>query len=169
MRCFNCKRAVHIHFKARKLRKQILLLDLTNKIQQFLRTANRKGRYDNIAAFLKCLPKDSCKFCHIIRYLISVRPVAISGFNHNIVCGSYRCRIFNNRLIHITYITGKDNLLLHIRFLDPDFNTCRSKQMSYICKSYPDTITQIYDLVIAARCKMFDCPQRILHLVQRLI
>ena len=89
IRSFDCKRTVHIYFKSRKFRKQILFFDLTDKVQNLLRTSNRKRRNHHIAAFLECLSQNPCKLSHIIWNILTMCTVSVCRFDHQIVCLFY--------------------------------------------------------------------------------
>ena len=104
--CFNGQRTVYIN---RKIKVQKLpLFDVTDKIQELLGSADCKCRDDQIASALQCGIDDRSQFRCIVRWCIVIT-IAIGGFHDHIVCSVRRNRVFDERLIDISNITGENN------------------------------------------------------------
>ena len=98
-----------------------------------------------------------------------MKPVAIGRFNYYIIRFTHSLWIFDDRLIDISDIPRKYNLLLHIVFTHPNFDTRRAEQMSHICKPYPYALAKLNFLIVIARYKILQCIDSIFHRVQWLI
>ena len=80
-------------------------------------------------------------------------PVSICRFDHYIICFFYQLRIFDDRLILVTHISGKYDLFRNFSFCYPHFNTCGSQKMPYIIKSDFYSVTQCNLLTVIHRCQ----------------
>ena len=93
--------------------------------------------------------------------------VTVGRLHHDIIRIVKIYRIFDQRLIEISDITGKNNLFLFTILVDDHFNACRSKQVSGIDKAYTDALCRCDCLFIWARDKILQNAQRILHCICR--
>ena len=116
----NCQRTVHVYLKIIVSVDQLIFLDLTDKIQHFLRPAHCKCRNNHITAPVKGLLDHIRQILNIVRSR-SMAAVAISGFHHDIVCILNIVRIPDQWLMFIADVTGKYDLFLHTIFFNPDF------------------------------------------------
>ena len=162
-RRFDRQRTIQVHVKIFVFRKQMLFFDLTDKIKHLLCPSDCKGRNDNITSSVKCLLDNAGKLSQIIRFLGSMYPVSVSRLHYDIICQICVAWIFYDRLIYISDIPRKDDLLRHITFCCPDFDTGRSKQMSDIGKTNLYPIADRDPFPIPARHEQFNRIQRILH------
>ena len=91
-------------------RNKILILDLPDKGEHDLRSANRKGRNDHISAAPHGVTDDFCKLQSMVSLNLFMQPCAIGGFHHDIIGFLRKYRIPEKRLILIPDIPGKYNL-----------------------------------------------------------
>ena len=134
---------------------QALFLDDPDEIQHLLGTAHSKRWNDHIAAPVKSPLDHSCQFRHIVRSL-AMASVAISRFHDHIVRIVNIGWIVDQGLVCITDITGKDQLLRHILFCDPDFNAGRAKQVAGVDETDADPVADLDHLVVTAWGKVLQ-------------
>ena len=79
--------------------------------------------------------------------------VSVCRLDHNIIRRLRCLRVFDDRLLYISHIAGKDDLLTDLIFCDPYFNAGRSKQMTDICKTDVDSLTELNPHPVITRCK----------------
>ena len=121
--CLDRQRTVQIHIEIPVFRQKIIFLDLPDEIEHLLGPAHGKGRDDHIAAPVKCLLDDPCKFTDIVRLLRSVYAVAVCGLHNHIIRCIRIARILDDRLIDISHISGKNQFFRHISLGRPHFDT----------------------------------------------
>ena len=131
---------------------EALLLDLTDGVQKLLRPADRKRRNDHAAAPVKGALQNSGKLSNGISGLL-MQAVSVGGFDDKIIGSIYMLRIFDDRLVNISDISGKYDFFAYTVFCDPDFNAGRTKQMTDICEAEFDSFTELDRLVIIDRRK----------------
>ena len=83
---------------------KVLLLDNTDVIQHFLRSADRKCRDHDIAALIQRLLNHAGKFFHVIACIL-VEPTAVSALHDNIIRLTDVLRAANEWLVFVTDIT----------------------------------------------------------------
>ena len=165
-RCFICQRAVYIDFEIIVSMHASFFLDLTDKIQHFLCTANCKRRNDYASSTVKGMLDHFGEHCHIIRP-VAMTSVTISGFHDYIICIMEIDRIFDQWLIQITDIAGEDDFFLFAIFLNHDLNTCRTKKVTGIYEANTDSFCRFDVFFIRARNKILDNAHSIFHGVSR--
>ena len=165
-RCFICQRTVYIDFEVIVSMHASFFLDLTDKIQHFLRTSDCKRRNDNASTTVKSMLDYFGKHCHIIRS-VTVTSVTVSGFHDYIICIMEIDRIFDQWLIQVTDIAGEDDFFLFAIFLNRDLNTCRAKKVAGIYKANADSFCRFDGFFIRARNKILDNAHSIFHGVSR--
>ena len=111
LRSVHSQRTVYIYREIRMVFYHFIRLDLAQEIKQFLSPANRKGRDHHISASVKSLLNDLRKLAHIIRFCIGMEPVAVGGLHYHIIRFFRISRIADKRLIQISDISGKYDLL----------------------------------------------------------
>ena len=165
-RCFICQRTVYIDFEVIVSMHASFFLDLTDKIQHFLCTANCKRRNDYTSSTVKGMLDHFGKHCYIIR-AFTVASVTVSGFHDYIICIMEIDRIFDQWLIQVTDIAGKDYFLFFVIFLNDDLNARRSKEMSGIYETYADSLGRFNGFFVRTRNKILDNAHGIFHSVSR--
>ena len=166
-RCrFICQRAVYIDFEIIVSMHASFFLDLTDKIQHFLCTANCKRRNDYTSSTVKGMLDHFGKHCYIIR-AFTVASVTVSRFHDYIICIMEINRILDQWLIQVTDIAGEDDLFLFAIFLNRDLNTCRAKKVAGIYKANADSFCRFDGFFIRARNKILDNAHSIFHGVSR--
>ena len=83
---------------------KVLLLDNTDVIQHFLRSADRKCRDHDIAALIQRLLNLASKFFHLIDRIL-VEPTALITLHDNIILLKDELRAADERLVFVTDIT----------------------------------------------------------------
>ena len=76
-------------------------------------------------------------------------------------------RVFDQRLVRISDISGKYDCLFVLPFLDRQFNTCRSQKMPGINKPYRNSFCRSNHFIIRTVYKIFDNAHGIFHRVRR--
>ena len=142
-------------------------LHLPQEIEHLLCPAHCKRRNHYIAALVKSSLQNPGQLPDIIRMLRTVQPVAVSGLHHHIISGFRKLRILDQRLIAVTDIPGKDQLLRRLPLGRPHLDTGRTQQMPDIRKPDPHTLADIHFPVILAGDKSSDGAVCILHRIQR--
>ena len=169
LRRLDGQRTVQIHLKIPVFRQEILLFDLTDEIKHLLGPAHGKGWNDHIAAPVKGLFDDPCKLTDIIRLLRRVDPVAVGGLHHHIIRCRRIARILNDRLVDISHISGKYQLLRHIPLGRPHFDAGRAEQMSHVREADINPLADADPLPVLTGHQQTDGIQGVLHHVHRLI
>ena len=165
-RCFICQRTVYIDFEVIVSMHASFFLDLTDKIQHFLRTSDCKRRNDYTSSTVKGMLDHFGKHCYIIR-AFTVASVTVSGFHDYIICIMEIDRIFDQWLIQVTDIAGEDYFLFFVIFLNDDLNARRSKEMSGIYETYADSLGRFNGFFVRTRNKILDNAHGIFHSVSR--
>ena len=165
-RCFICQRTVYIDFEVIVSMHASFFLDLTDKIQHFLCTANCKRRNDYTSSTVKGMLDHFGKHCHIIR-AFTVASVTVSRFHDYIICIMEINRILDQWLIQVTDIAGEDDFLFFVIFLNDDLNARRSKEMSGIYETNADSFCRFDGFFIRTRNKILDNTHGIFHGVSR--
>ena len=129
---------------------QPLLLDLTQEIEHFLGSADRKGRNDHIAATVKGFLQYLGQHCHVIHPFFGMKPVSVGGFHYNIIGLLRFFRILDERLVNISDITGKNDLTLFSVLIQPYLDTGGTQQMPDIRKTDINAVTDMDLLLIRA-------------------
>jgi len=163
---FICKRTVHIYFKSVMSIHQSVCLDLSDKVQHFLRTSHCKRRNHKISSSVKGFLDDFRQQFHIIR-LFSMTAVTVSGFHNYIICMVQILRILDQGLAGISNISGEYNLFLCILLPDRQLNTCRAQQMACINKPGWDSLCRSNHLIVRASHKVSDHSHGIFHCISR--
>ena len=99
-----CQRAVDIDLEVAMSRDAVFFLDLPDKIEHFLCTADCKGRDDNASTSVKRMLDDFRKDCYIVR-AFAVASVTIGGFHDNIICIVEVSRVLDQRLMEVSDIS----------------------------------------------------------------
>ena len=165
-RCFICQRTVYIDFEVIVSMHASFFLDLTDKIQHFLCTANCKRRNDYTSSTVKGMLDHFGKHCYIIR-AFTVASVTVSGFHDYIICIMEIDRIFDQWLIQVTDIAGEDYFLFFVIFLNDDLNARRSKEMSGIYETYADSLGRFNGFFVRTRNEVLNDTHGIFHGVCR--
>ena len=165
-RCFICQRTVYIDFEVIVSMHASFFLDLTDKIQHFLCTANCKRRNDYTSSTVKGMLDHFGKHCHIIRS-VAVTSVTVSGFHDYIICIMEIDWIFDQWLIQVTDIAGEDYFLFFVIFLNDDLNARRSKEMSGIYETYADSLSRFNGFFVRTRNEVLNDTHGIFHGVCR--
>ena len=110
-RCLHSQRTVHIHIKIVPAFHKVVMLDFTKKIQDLLRTADRKGRNNHIAAAVEGFFQDFRKLTDIIHAFRGMHAVAIGGFHDHVIRFLRGLRVTKQRLVGITDIAGEYDFL----------------------------------------------------------
>ena len=163
---FICKRTVHINFEIIVSVNASFFFDLTDEIKHLLRTSYRKGWNHNTSPAIKGSLDHLTQKSYIIR-TVTMASVTVGRLHHDIIRIVKVYRIFDQRLIEISDITGKNNLFLFAVFVDDHFNACRSKQVSGIDKTYTDTFRRCDRLFIWTRNKILQDTHCIFHRICR--
>ena len=127
------QRAVNVDRKIAVSLDKAFFLDLTQKIQHFLRAAHRKAGHHHVAAPVKGTLQDFSKLCHIIG-LWGVAAVAVGRLHKHIVCLLDIGRVFYNGLVQIADIAGEDQLCGGAALGDPQLDAGRAQQVAHIHK-----------------------------------
>ena len=149
-RCLIGQRTVHINRESVVPVHPALLLDLPDKIQHFLRAAHSKGGNDHRAAPVKGLLQDLRQRAHIIRAL-TVQPVAVGGFQHQIICLLHPLRVVEDGLMRIPHVTAEHHLFGNAALAHPYLNGGGAKQMPDIRKAHRNAFANGRQLVVRAR------------------
>ena len=166
-RSFHRQGAVHVYGKIAKSRDKPFLLDLTDGVKNFLRSAYRKGRNDNVSSAIKGFLNIPCKLGNgILRFFMQT--VSVGRFDHKIVCFLHILRIFDDWLIGIAHISRKYDLSFLSVFLQPNFNTSRTEQMSHIGESNRRAFGNEYFFFIIRRTEQRYCAHGVCHSINRL-
>ena len=145
---------------------QTALLDLSDKIEQLLCPAYRKGRDDYISSPVKGLLDDLSQLLYVIRP-VPVASVTVGGFHYHIIGLLQIMGITDQRLVLITDIAGEHDLFLCISFPDPQLHRCGTQQVSRIHKTDTNTVRQHDLLIIRTSDQTLDRPVRIIHIIER--
>ena len=145
---------------------QVLCFDLSDEIQHFLGSSHCEGRNHNISASVKSLLDNVGKKPYIIRPL-SVASVPICGLHHHIIRFFEINRIFYQRLIFISNVSGKYNGLFHSIFLNIHFDAAGTKKMTCVNKFYPQSLSKNDSLVIRTAYKVSDHAHGVFHGISR--
>ena len=164
--CLQCQRTVYKDLKSVMIFHQMFFLDLTDKIQHFLRSAHCKGRDHQIASPVKGPLHDRRQLLHIIR-LRTMAPVTICGFHHHIIRLFQIFRITKQRLMFVSDIAGKYDLFLCSLFCHPDFNGGRSEEMPCIQKTDLHIFVYMILFLIRQAYQALDRSFCIVHIIQR--
>ena len=165
-RCFICQRTVYIDFEVIVSMHASFFLDLTDKIQHFLRTSDCKRRNDNASTTVKSMLDHFGKHCYIIR-AFTVASVTVSRFHDYIICIMEINRILDQWLIQVTDIAGEDYFLFFVIFLNDDLNARRSKEMSGIYETYADSLGRFNGFFVRTRNEVLNDTHGIFHGVCR--
>ena len=165
-RCFICQRTVYIDFEVIVSMHASFFLDLTDKIQHFLCTANCKRRNDYTSSTVKGMLDHFGKHCYIIR-AFTVASVTVSRFHDYIICIMEINRILDQWLIQVTDIAGEDYFLFFVIFLNDDLNARRSKEMSGIYETYADSLGRFNGFFVRTRNEVLNDTHGIFHGVCR--
>ena len=163
--CFVCQRAVHIYLKVPVALHSSLFFDLPDKIQHFLCTSYSKRRNHQISSPVKGSLNNLTEKTYIVRS-VSMASVTISGFHDYIICLVKPGRIFDQRLICISNIPGKNNFFLCVLFCDRNLNTCRSQKMPRIYKPYLNSLCRLHCFFIRTGNKIPDHSHCIFHSIR---
>ena len=165
-RCFICQRTVYIDFEVIVSMHASFFLDLTDKIQHFLCTANCKRRNDYTSSTVKGMLDHFGKHCYIIR-AFTVASVTVSRFHDYIICIMEINRILDQWLIQVTDIAREDYFLFFVIFLNDDLNARRSKEMSGIYETYADSLGRFNGFFVRTRNEVLNDTHGIFHGVCR--
>ena len=113
----------------------MILFDLTEEIKQFLCSSDCKGWNDYASSPAECLTKKFNKeryggYCGGI-----VQACSVCGFDQQIICGSYRLRIIDNRLIQIADITAADQFDFFPQVFQEKLGKGRSEEVPCVGKA----------------------------------
>ena len=128
-RSLDCKRTVDINGEIRMPLYKPLLLYRADKLKHLLRSADCKGRYDDIAAAVKGALHVLRKAGYIIRTAALVLAVAVGRFKEQIVSVCNVLGVTEYGLIEVSDITGKDYFILTVSLVQPYLNSSRAEQM----------------------------------------
>ena len=155
--CLNGKRTIYINRDILILPKQILIFDLFQEIQQFLRSTHGKRWNNDASAPLEGFQQNLHEILNIILWLF-MQAIAIGGFHDDIIRNIGILWVTNQGLMEVPNITGEQQLFADTVFLQPNFNTGRSEQMSSIQKPDRNTICNGNFLSIRMRNEVFQRP-----------
>ena len=139
MGCLDGQRAVHIDRESVMSGDKPLFLDLTDKVEDLLGSAHRKGRDHDVSATVQGPLDDLRELLDMLEGTV-MGTVTVGTLHHHIVGLIRVLRILDQRFVLISNIAGENDLLLHAVLIDPGFNGRRSKQMSHIRKPYLQSV-----------------------------
>ena len=90
---------------------QALAPDLSQKIQKFLGTSNRKGGDHHISTLVKGFLQNLCQSGDIILSFRIMKPVTIGGLYQYVIGLFHGAWVLYEGLVYISHISGKNDLL----------------------------------------------------------
>ena len=128
-------------------------LDLTDKIEDLLRSADRKRRDHNVSVTIQCSLDDLRELFDVLVGPV-MGAVAVSALHHHIIRLIRIMRVLDQRLILVSDIAGEHDLFLYAVLVDPDLDGRGAEQMADISKAYLDPFTDRQDIAVVARDKV---------------
>ena len=144
------QRTVHIYREVRKFRKQLLLLDFPEEIQQFLRPADCKGRDNQGSAPAECPPENIRQYRNRI-FPALMSPCTVCGFNQQVICFRNGLRIPDNRLVGVSDVAGAHELDLFPFILQEKLSKSRPKQVPCVLEANRKALVNPDQVIICAR------------------
>ena len=162
------ERAVHIHREVTVSPDQLALFDLPDKIQNLLCSANREGGDDHVSAAIQGFLDTRGQLCHIIHPLGAVEPVAVGGFDHEIIRLLDMLRVLQDRLVGVAHISAEADFPSLSILLQPDLDGRGAQKVAYIRHADADGFVDLDRLAVGAGAKLFQDSLRVFHGVDRL-
>ena len=128
------QRAVDVDREAAVAGDKVLLLDLTDEVEQLLRASHRKARDDHIAAPVEGALQNFCQLAHIVG-LGAVAAVAVGGLHKDIVRILQVGGVLDDGLMEVADVAGEDELGGRAVLRHPNFDAGRAEKMAHIHKA----------------------------------
>ena len=119
-RCLHGQRGIDEYGEILMPFHQSFHLDLSKVEQKLLCTPDREGRNHNVTAPIKGFLQDLSQLTLIIHLLLGMQPVSVGGLHHYVIRFLRIDGIADQRLILITNVSGKHDLLRLSLFRHPD-------------------------------------------------
>ena len=145
----------------------VLLFDLADKIEHFLRAPHGETGNDHIAAAVERFLQNLGQLGHIVR-LGAVGAVTIGGFHHHKIRFGQVLRVTDQRLVQVADIAGEHNGLAFavLRYLQGDGSA--AQQVAYIGKGGRNAGEHFQRLAVALRYKLLHHGHGVFYCVVRL-
>ena len=147
---------------------QALFLDLPDKIQHLLGPAHGKGGDHHVAAPVKGRLYFTRQSRNIVRALLSVEPVAVGGFDHQIVRLLHLLGVLEDGLIRIAHVTAEGDLSVLTVLRKPDLDGGGTEKMAHIGKADGHTVVHLHRRIVGAGAHTAHQPGHIVQIIQRL-
>ncbi len=115
------ERAVHIDREAVVPLHQPVLLDMTDQVEQLLRTSHRKRRQNDIAPTVQRLLDNACQVGHMVVNL-AMQTISVGGFHHDIIRLVNVVRVADQRLLIVADVAGEHDLLRDVALGDENLD-----------------------------------------------
>ena len=168
-RSLHSQRAVHIHREDPVPGHQAIFLNLSQDVQDLLRSSHGKGGDHHISAPVKRLLDQPGKILHIIRTLRLMQPVPVGGLHDHIIRPRRFLRIADQRLAPVSHVSGKAQLSFDAVLLQPYLDAGGTEQMPDIRKPDLHPFADPDLLPIIAGDQQGNGSFRVLHRIGRLI
>ena len=147
---------------------QLALFDLPDKIQNLLCSANREGGDDHVSAAIQSFLDTRGQLCHIIHPLGAVEPVAVGGFDHEIIRLLDMLRVLQDRLVGVAHISAEADFPSLSILLQPDLDGRGAQEVAHIRHADADGFVDLDRLAVGAGAKLFQDSLRVFHGIDRL-
>ena len=160
------KRTVQIDRPAVVALHQPLLLDLADRVQKLLRSADRERRNDHAAAPVKGALQNSGKLSNGISRLL-MQPVSVGSLDHQIIRLIHRQRRTDQRQARIADIAAEDKLPCFSVLRQPQLHAGCAEQMTDVCKPDIHALCCFDAFSIPAWTQQPQCTCRVLGRIDR--
>ena len=147
---------------------QAPLLDLPDEVQHLLGAAHGKGGDHQVAALVQGSLDAAGQGRDIVHPLFAVVPVAIGGFDHQILGVLHRLGVPEDGLVQIAQVTAEADLPGLAVFRQPDLNGGGAQQVAHIGEADGDAVVHLDHLAVGAGDHMAHQPGHVLQVVQGL-
>ena len=111
---------------------------------------------------------DGGKFLLNVAAVFLMKPVAIGGFDDEIVGIGNVLRVADDALVFVSDVAAENYFFGDIFFGQPQLDACRTEKMTYIGKSEFYPLGRAYPLAVAAPVKQGKRAQSVVYAVHRL-
>ena len=135
---------------------EVFQLDLAQEVEHLLRAADGERGDDDVAAAVERTLQHCGEGAGVVEAHLFVEPVAVGGFDHQVVRMGHLLGVFDDGLIGVAHIAAEDDFPGLPLLLQPHLDTGGAQQVPHIRKPDFNALPHVNQLAVVALAEAGD-------------